>query len=544
VSGSLSRASRRHPPGQKTTYTYDGLDRVTKITFHDESSISYAYDAVGNVTSMSDNTGTTSYTYDALYRLTKETFPDAKTNSYGYDSAGNLLSFADPGGTVAYVYDAVNRLVTLTEPSGKKTTFTYDVDDMRLTTAYPNGVTLYFSYDAANRITRVLGKKPASGEILTDFTYVWRNAAGADTGLRQSVTDKAGNRTSYSYDALNRLTRAETRNAAGTLLDSFAYAYDANSNRSSQSVNGATTGYSHNAADQLTTAGSVTYSYDGNGNETGHSGGRAWAYNAKDQAVSVTPPGGSALSMSYTGTGQFERVTRGSTSFRTNGLGLGYETTGTTSSYFTRDDGGQLLGMRVGSAAYYYLTDGLGSVAAVTDGYGAVAATYSYEPFGKVKSSTGTLANPYRWLGALGVYLDTATGLYKMGTRYYDPALGRFTQVDPVPGGALNAYDYALQNPVAYLDLDGELVLFVVAVAVGTGLRVAGPRVAVAVASRISGRRIGNYIGRGICRAARQGRLARRTFGYGRGLNRGHVRTGLSQHRGQVFASIRVGTVH
>jgi RHS repeat-associated protein len=433
---------------------------------------------------------------------------------------------------------------------GRRTAITYDVDDMRLTTAYPNGVTLYFSYDAANRITRVLGKKPASGEILTDFTYVWRNAAGADTGLRQSVTDKAGNRTSYSYDALNRLTRAETRNAAGTLLDSFAYAYDANSNRSSQSVNGATTGYSHNAADQLTTAGSVTYSYDGNGNETGHSGGRAWAYNAKDQAVSVTPPGGSALSMSYTGTGQFERVTRGSTSFRTNGLGLGYETTGTTSSYFTRDDGGQLLGMRVGSAAYYYLTDGLGSVAAVTDGYGAVAATYSYEPFGKVKSSTGTLANPYRWLGALGVYLDTATGLYKMGTRYYDPALGRFTQVDPLFGGSANAYDYAAQDPIGNEDVDGQVCIpcgIAVAIAVRVGTRYAvryAPRAGRWAASQWRAGRAGRDLivsrrtvptGGRAWRISPTGHrpnpLAQRRPHWGRNLPHYHRRPGIGRHR-------------
>ena len=95
---------------------------------------------------------------------------------------------------------------------------------------------------------------------------------------------------------------------------------------------------------------------------------------------------------------------------------------------------------------------GLGSVAAVVDSSGNTAATYSYEPFGKLKSSTGTIANPYRWLGGLGVYHDTATGLYKMGTRYYDPDLGRFTQVDPVPGGGHNPYGYALQDPINAID--------------------------------------------------------------------------------------------
>ncbi|MEJ7655215.1 MAG: RHS repeat-associated core domain-containing protein [Chloroflexia bacterium] len=99
-----------------------------------------------------------------------------------------------------------------------------------------------------------------------------------------------------------------------------------------------------------------------------------------------------------------------------------------------------------------------GSVAALTDSAGNLAATYSYEPFGKLKSSTGSLANPYRWLGALGVYHDAPTGLYKMGTRYYDPALGRFTQTDPIEGGSANAYDYALQDPINETDVDGTCV--------------------------------------------------------------------------------------
>jgi RHS repeat-associated protein len=111
--------------------------------------------------------------------------------------------------------------------------------------------------------------------------------------------------------------------------------------------------------------------------------------------------------------------------------------------------------MRTAAGSYYYLLDGLGSVAALTDSSGTVVASYSYEPFGTLKSSTGTLSNPYRWLGALGVYFDTATGLYKMGTRYYDPALGRFTQVDPIAGASHNPYDYAGQDPINLTDPDG-----------------------------------------------------------------------------------------
>ena len=43
-----------------------------------------------------------------------------------------------------------------------------------------------------------------------------------------------------------------------------------------------------------------------------------------------------------------------------------------------------------------------------------------------------------------------------MGARLYDPALGRFLQIDPVWGGSAGAYDYAWQDPVNNVDLDGR----------------------------------------------------------------------------------------
>jgi RHS repeat-associated protein len=357
---------------------------------------------------------------------------------------------------VNYGYNQLNLLTSVTEPGPKQTILTYDVDDMREETRYPNGVTMYFVYDASNRIKRVWAKKVASGTILTDFTYEWKNASGVDTGLRHSVTDKDGAKTSYTYDPLNRLQQAEERLSSGAPLNSYSYTYDANSNRTSQTVNGVTTSYSHNAADQLTAAGSTTFTYDENGNERSASVIRSDAvYNAKDQLTSITPQGQAARPMSYTGPGQFLWVGAGSTTFQNSGLGLTRE----NSTSYTKDDDGFLLGMRTSTSNHYYLLDGLGSVAAVTDASGNVVATYSYEPFGKVKSQTGTLSNPYRWLGALGVYFDAATSLYKMGTRYYDPALGRFTQADPVPGGSANRYDYAAQDPVNASDPTGTQLI-------------------------------------------------------------------------------------
>lgn len=122
---------------------------------------------------------------------------------------------------------------------------------------------------------------------------------------------------------------------------------------------------------------------------------------------------------------------------------------------YLRDNRGELLEQRLPTGDSYYLYDGLGSVVGLTDTSGNVEATYKYEPFGRLISSTGSIANPWRWLGGFGVYWDEQNKLYKMGTRYYDPVLGRFTQVDPIVSGSANAYDYVGQDPVNGTDATG-----------------------------------------------------------------------------------------
>jgi len=41
----------------------------------------------------------------------------------------------------------------------------------------------------------------------------------------------------------------------------------------------------------------------------------------------------------------------------------------------------------------------------------------------------------------------------------FDPALGRFTQVDPVKGGSANNYDYGAQDPINNIDPSGQQVV-------------------------------------------------------------------------------------
>lgn len=60
----------------------------------------YAYDALGRITSISDGTNTWTYTYDAQGQLLTETLgtgDDAQTWTYSYDTGGNIRSVTSPG---------------------------------------------------------------------------------------------------------------------------------------------------------------------------------------------------------------------------------------------------------------------------------------------------------------------------------------------------------------------------------------------------------------------------------------------------------------
>jgi len=81
---------------------------------------------------------------------------------------------------------------------------------------------------------------------------------------------------------------------------------------------------------------------------------------------------------------------------------------------------------------------------------------YTYDPFGAPRQAQPVNKTIEAWTGRWDKKLDTITNLIEMGARPYDPASGRFLEVDPVEGGSLNQYDYAGQDQVNGYDLTGK----------------------------------------------------------------------------------------
>jgi RHS repeat-associated protein len=139
------------------------------------------------------------------------------------------------------------------------------------------------------------------------------------------------------------------------------------------------------------------------------------------------------------------------------------DTSGTTlATYIYGEYVDDVIQMKRGSAAYYYHTDDLHNVMAVTDSTGAVVERYDYGDYGlpTVYNAAGTeiagtaIDNPYLFNSRR---YDPETGWYYYRTRYLDPIAGRFTTRDTIGiwGDAMNlgnAFTYVGSNPWTLVD--------------------------------------------------------------------------------------------
>ena len=134
--------------------------------------------------------------------------------------------------------------------------------------------------------------------------------------------------------------------------------------------------------------------------------------------------------------------------------------------YFHYDSSGEVIGFtRTANGAdteYFYVKNLQGDILKVITATGTEAATYTYDAWGRVLTSTGDLAdiNPLRYRG---YYYDVETGLYYLQSRYYDPEVCRFINPDAFAttdaDGVLSAnmFAYCENNPIRNTDSTGAI---------------------------------------------------------------------------------------
>jgi len=516
---------------------------------------------VGQRTGMSDGSGHTIWEYDAHGRTVQESVSLSGVGEYAtawaWNSADWLTAMTYPNGEVVeYAYNPQGLVERLDhgEFSPVLASLTYDAAGRILERTADGGletVNSYYPWDAqGGRLATIQSGIAGAPASLQDLSYTYDSNGNIETILDGH---NAGQRQCFGYDAANRLTAASTYNAdwqptlgctaqLGEGNYDERYSYDALTgdlaSKAGQTLVYADSLHSHAA----TGMGTSNYAYDANGNMTSRTvDGQTYSleYDAENRLIRILQGANEIAHYSYNGDG--ERVLSIAGPKTTVYIGNYFEATydpaiplppeppeieplacilncykvflpvvlspgnGVSEppdhwewrSYYYA--GTQRLGVHVqggdrpaGGERFELLADHLGSTMQVLDQDSSVIAEELYRPWGETRCASGSLPTQYQYTGQKQAEL----GLYDYGARWYDPALGRFLSPDSiipgVPGQSFSpltvdyqeislleqlnlgnggsfqvgylplypqAYDryaYAFNNPIRYNDPDGH----------------------------------------------------------------------------------------
>lgn len=192
-----------NPSGVWTTTAYDPLGRVLTVTTPDNAVVTTGYS--GNTVTVTDQTGKKrKIVTDALGRL-KEVYEDPTglnyLTSYSYDALDNLTTVTQGTQTRTFVYDSLKRLTSATNPESGTVTYSYDNNSNLLTKTDARSITSTYTYDALNRNTQV-DYSDATPDILRQYDQAINGKGRLNQAWQTGTTTSA----TYidSYDALGR----------------------------------------------------------------------------------------------------------------------------------------------------------------------------------------------------------------------------------------------------------------------------------------------------------------------------------------------------
>ena len=422
-------------------YLYDGSDRLIRVVETDGDNVvlhdfSWTYDAKDNVTALTESIGGKSFSYTYAYD------DDSRPTSFGYGDVTKQVTYDGHGRSSGTTVKNGSRTVLGTGYAYRDVDSTYTTTQVKSVTNSYGGKTANFNYtyDANGNILSVSGAQAVTYEYDNLGQLVWeKNAA-------------AGKAWNYTYDnGGNILSRTEyTCSSSGTVSGS-----------------GTATSYTYGDAewgDLLTAYNGEEITYDGIGNPLSY---RGWtmSWQGGRQLASMTK-GSDTLSFAYNESGlRTSKTVNGVThNYVWHGSKLAADITDAYALYFHYDSSGEVIGftrtVNGADTEYFYVKNLQGDILKVITATGTEAATYTYDAWGRVLTSTGDLAdiNPLRYRG---YYYDTETGLYYLQSRYYDPEVSRFinpdsfatTDVDGVLSA--NMFAYCENNPVTRSDSTG-----------------------------------------------------------------------------------------
>lgn len=200
------------PNGAKSVYEYDKNNQMSKITDELGNTTEFEYDANGNCISESDCMGKTEFSYDIVGRLVQVKEPNGEITKYEYDAEDHVIHIIDQMNNEVHLeYDQAGHLILEKNNLGQMRTYTY--------TAMGNIDTITDESGLVNKYKYLQGE-----EKIQEILYSDGNRENYEYDLNGNIisyTDIMGNKTCYTYDALDRLILIEEADG-----DKKSYSYD------------------------------------------------------------------------------------------------------------------------------------------------------------------------------------------------------------------------------------------------------------------------------------------------------------------------------
>ncbi|MGQ1608090.1 RHS repeat-associated core domain-containing protein [Acinetobacter baumannii] len=369
----LGRITKLTEPGNRvTSYTRSGLqttmtnaknlkrteksniaNEVVEIVDHDNKSLKYSRDALGRITQTTDASGNSiSLTLDKNGNKLQQVDPELGTWKYRYNVLGQPVWQQDgKGQQTTFQYDSLGRLIKRTEPD-LTSTWTWDSatngKGQLAQVSSTNGFSESYSYDSYGRQIQTTTSKKidpiAQGATDPDFITKW-NYDNAGRMLAFAYPTGFGYRNIYDTNGYLK----EVRNLAGTQLYWSADARDARGNVTEETLgNGLVTKRAYKAdtgfIESISTGDAKiqqnTYSFDALGNLTnrnqnlaGISVNETFSYDNINRLTSVVNQSGGKVTATYDAIGNLTaKSDTGTYNYATGGTSCGVHKVCTISS--------------------------------------------------------------------------------------------------------------------------------------------------------------------------------------------------------------------